>query len=197
MKGKKILRMLNSLVTGVLFILLIGVAVLVLSTKLTGGDPQVLGYQIKTVLSGSMEPGIQTGSIIAIETVAEKDKGNFAKGDVITFIEEDEKLITHRITEVNETESGTIYTTKGDNNNAEDTNPVLSENVIGVYKGFTVPYVGYLVNFSQSKNGSIAFMIIPGILMLGYSGFTIWRAIREIDDKTGNKKEKDKLAEAK
>lgn len=31
------------------------------------GEPQVFGYQLKTVLSGSMEPEIKTGSIIAVK----------------------------------------------------------------------------------------------------------------------------------
>lgn len=180
---KLILKWTNRIITGLLMILLVGVAITVLSTKLTGGDPEVFGYQLKTVLSGSMEPGIQTGSIIAIQSVTEGEKGKFEKGDVITFMEEDNKLITHRITDVTSTESGVLYTTKGDNNNAEDRNPVLADNIVGVYKGLTVPFIGYLINFAQSPNGSIAFMIIPGFLMLGYSGITIWKTIRQLDDK--------------
>lgn len=164
-------------------ILLVSVALIVLSTKLTGGNPEVFGYQLKTVLSGSMEPGIQTGSVIAMQTVSDEQKSNFEKGDIITFMEEDNKLITHRITDVTSTGNGVLYTTKGDNNNAEDRNPVLADNVVGVYNGFTIPYLGYFINFSQSPNGNILFMIIPGILMLCYSGYTIWRAIRQIDDK--------------
>lgn len=98
-------------------------------------------------------------------------------------MEEDNKLITHRITEVKETGSGVLYTTKGDNNNAVDSNPVLADNVVGAYEGFTIPYVGYVGSFAQSPNGSIVFMIVPGILMLGYSGFTIWRALRKLEEK--------------
>ncbi|WP_067727081.1 signal peptidase I SipW [Oceanobacillus damuensis] len=190
MKIRKALKWANRIVTSVLMILLIGVAAIVLSNKLSGGDPEVLGYQLKTVLSGSMEPGIQTGSIIAVKSLTEEEKASFANGDVITFMEEDNKLITHRITEVTTTENGVLYTTKGDNNNAADKTPVIAENVVGSYNGFTIPYVGYLINFSQSPNGSIVFMIIPGFLMLAYSGVTIWKTIRQLD-------EKDKIADAK
>ncbi|MFC4023871.1 signal peptidase I SipW [Oceanobacillus longus] len=183
MKIRKVSKWANQIVTSILMILLIGVATIVLSTKFTGGDPEVLGYQLKTVLSGSMEPGIQTGSIIAVQSLTEEEKGSFGKGDVITFMEEDNKLITHRITEVTTTENGVLYTTKGDNNNAADRNPVLAENVVGVYNGFTIPYMGYLINFSQSPNGGILFMIVPGFLMLAYSGITIWKTIRQLDEK--------------
>ena len=39
----------------------------VISSKASGGEPQVFGYQLKTVLSGSMEPAFNTGSIIAVK----------------------------------------------------------------------------------------------------------------------------------
>ena len=47
-----------------------------------------MGYQFKSVLSGSMEPTFLTGSIIAIEPT--KDGSKYQKGDVITFKEKDE-----------------------------------------------------------------------------------------------------------
>src|SRR5690625_7060455 len=87
-------------------VLLVGVAVIVLSTKLSGGEPQVFGHQMKTVLSGSMEPGIQTGSIIAVKPVS--DGNNLNKNDVITFKEDADTLITHRIIEVTETKNGSL-----------------------------------------------------------------------------------------
>ncbi|MYL61568.1 S26 family signal peptidase, partial [Virgibacillus halodenitrificans] len=66
MKRRVVMKWVNRLVSTILMVLLITVAGIVLSTKLSGGEPQVFGYQLKTVLSGSMEPGIQTGSIIAV-----------------------------------------------------------------------------------------------------------------------------------
>lgn len=178
---KKFFKVLNGIVSTVLMITLIGVAALVFVNKASGGEPQVFGYELKTVLSGSMEPGIQTGSVIAVEPIDGDDRNNLKEGDVITFMESDDKLITHRIIEVNDTENGVIYTTKGDNNKAPDSNPVLAENVVAVYNGFTIPYVGYIAEFSSSPNGIIALLIVPGFLLLGYSAFTVWRAIRELD----------------
>jgi signal peptidase len=66
-----ILKWTNRLVTGVLIILLIGVAALVIPAKISGEQPEIFGYQLKSVLSGSMEPGIQTGSVIAIKSLEE------------------------------------------------------------------------------------------------------------------------------
>lgn len=177
MKTKKIMKLINSLVSGILMVLLIGVASVVVISKASGGEPQIFGYQLKTVLSGSMEPGIKTGSIIAVQKA--EDKTNFIEGDVITFMEED-ILITHRITEVVKSGDNVLYRTKGDNNNAEDMNPVLSDNVVAEYTGFTLPYVGYFINFAQSKNGAFL-LLIPGFLLLIYSAFTIWRALSQIE----------------
>ncbi|WP_026908906.1 signal peptidase I SipW [Paucisalibacillus globulus] len=183
---KRILNIINHVTTVVLFLLLISMTFFVISSKASGGEPEVFGYQLKTVLSGSMEPGIKTGSIIAVKPGG--DMTRFKPDDVITFMEEDGKLVTHRVTEVVASGESVMYRTKGDNNNAVDINPVLSENVVAEYEGFTIPYVGYFINFSQSKNGALL-LLIPGFLLLGYAGITIWRAIREIDLPKENAKE--------
>ncbi|MCG1026826.1 signal peptidase I [Virgibacillus halodenitrificans] len=181
MKRRVVMKWVNRLVSTILMVLLITVVGIVLSTKLSGGEPQVFGYQLKTVLSGSMEPGIQTGSIIAVKPT--DDGSKFKKDDVITFMADEDIMITHRIAEVIKSENGVMYTTKGDNNNAADSEPVIAENVVASYDGFTIPYVGYIIDFSQSPKGSIVFLILPGILMLGYSAFTIWRALGQLEDK--------------
>lgn len=182
MKKSKVFKWINRIVTGVLMVLLVSVAAMVIITKISGGEPTMLGYQIKTVLSGSMEPDIKTGSIIAVEPVSGSEKENFKEGDVITFMADEDKLITHRITEVKETKNDIMYTTKGDNNNAPDSTPVLSDNAVAVYSGFTIPYIGYVSNFAQSKEGGALLLILPGLLLFGYSIITIWKALRDIDD---------------
>lgn len=175
---KKVFKIINHVTTALLFFLLISMAFLVISSKASGGEPEVFGYQLKTVLSGSMEPGIKTGSVIAVKPGG--DKTRFLTGDVITFQEEGGKLITHRVTEVIESGGNVMYRTKGDNNNAEDKNLVMSQNVVAEYTGFTIPYLGYFTNFAQSKNGAFL-LLIPGFILLGYAGFTIWRAIKELE----------------
>ncbi|WP_100010393.1 signal peptidase I SipW [Lentibacillus sediminis] len=192
MKKQKVLKRVNSVVSSVLVVLLVSVAVMVVYTKISDGEPEVFGYKLKTVLSGSMEPGIQTGSLIAVKSVAGEERGSFQPGDVITFMEDENKLVTHRITEVRETGSGVIYTTKGDNNDTVDSAPVLAENVVGVYTGFTLPYAGYISSFAQSPEGSAMLLILPGILMFGYSVISIWKTLNELEK--SNQKE---TAEAK
>lgn len=178
----------NNIVTSLLFVLLIGVALMVFITKVSGGEPEVFGYQLKTVLSGSMEPDIQTGSIIAVKSGG--DMTRFEVGDVITFGDAEQKLITHRVEEVVQNNEQVLYRTKGDNNNSVDRDLVLSENVVASYNGFTIPYIGYLITFAQSQNGAFL-LLIPGVLLLCYSEFIIWKALSQLD--VARQKEKKEL----
>lgn len=181
MNAKTIKKWISTSVSTILFLTLLFILFVVISSKASGGEPQFLGYQLKTVLSGSMEPGIKTGSIIVVKSA--EDKTQFKKGDVITFKADETMIVTHRIIEVNKTSKDVIYKTKGDNNNTADLEPVLSQNVIAKYTGLTIPYIGYFLNFSQSKMGSALLLILPGFLLLGYSVITIWRAIAQIDER--------------
>jgi signal peptidase I len=179
-RPKKIKKIISSSITVVLYLVLFTMIIVVVSSKAAGGEPEIFGKQIKTVLSGSMEPGIQTGSIIAVKPGG--DMTRFKKGDVITFKQEENMLVTHRIAEVIKSGDHVMYKTKGDNNDAADLEPVLSENVVGEYTGFTIPYLGYFMNIMNSKNGAFLF-IIPGLLLLCYSGFVIGKAISQIEIK--------------
>lgn len=186
--------MISNIITAVLFINLILMAILVVSSKASGGEPQAFGYQLKTVLSGSMEPTFQTGSVIAVKPLSSEERKSLKKDDVITFQASEEKLITHRVIGVISSGDHVMYETKGDNNKTADMEPVLSENVRAVYTGFTIPYVGYFIDFAQSKEGSAILLIVPGILLLGYAAFTIFQALRELDPKDKNTDGKEKTA---
>ena len=179
---KKVMKITSNVVTGILFLLLMLMVFLVISSKASGGEPQIFGYQLKTVLSGSMEPTFKTGSVIAVKPI--EDKNSIKENDVITFMQEDESLVTHRVVNIIQNDQRTMYQTKGDNNEDMDTQPVLAENVVAEYTGFTIPYLGYFINFTQSGKGMAILLLIPGLLLLGYSGITIYQAIKEIDQKT-------------
>ncbi|MGG2016106.1 signal peptidase I SipW [Bacillus sp. S10(2024)] len=182
---KLVRKVISNIISFVLFTIMVVLAFVVISSKASGGDPTVMGYQFKAVLSGSMEPTFLTGSVIAIEPT--KDGSKYKKGDVITFKEKDNKIVTHRIIDVKNINGKVAYETKGDNNNGPDLNPVLSENVIGKYADITVPHVGYLLSYANSKAGAALLLVIPGVLLLGYSAVTIFGAIRSIDSEKKSK----------
>ncbi|GGB48565.1 signal peptidase I [Virgibacillus dakarensis] len=182
MKAKSILKLISNIVTTLLFIVLLVTLFAVISMKASGGEASIFGYQIKTVLSGSMEPDIQTGSIITIKST--DGQQTFQKGDVVTFKTEEDIFVTHRIVQVKE--DGQHYITKGDANDAPDMDPVSPGDIVGVYTGFTVPYVGYVMNFANSREGAALMLVLPGVCLLLYSMVTIWRALRQIDKPKGD-----------
>nr|WP_232353932.1 signal peptidase I [[Bacillus] enclensis] len=179
MTVKKVLKITSSLITTVLFLVLLFMIFVVISSKASGGEPQFLGYQLKTVLSGSMEPTFKTGSIIAVKPV--EDPASLKKGDVVTYLQQDNTIVTHRIMKVIKNGENTMFQTKGDNNNDMDTQPVIAQNVVAKYTGFTIPFLGYFIDFAKSSKGTAILLIVPGVLLLGYSGFTIVSALRELD----------------
>ena len=181
MSVRKVFSVLGSFINIILFILLACMIFLVISSKASGGEPNVLGYQIKSVLSGSMEPTFQTGSVIAIDPNIDNTK--LKEGDIITFLKDEQNLVTHRIIEVKGSGENINYVTQGDNNEDPDGESVIAANVIGVYSGITIPYLGYMMNFANSQKGSVLLLIVPGVFLLLYSAFSIWRTINEIDRK--------------
>jgi signal peptidase I len=174
---------LSRMVSFILLMTLVLMLLVVISSKASGGKTQFLGYQIMTVLSGSMEPEIQTGSIVTIKPT--NDQTNYKKGDVITFraLDQPDALITHRIVDIQKEGSNVSYVTKGDNNDANDVDPIPSSNVVGKYEGFTVPYIGHFLSFAKSDMGNIFLLIVPGALLIIYSLYTAWKAISVLEEK--------------
>jgi signal peptidase I len=183
-KLKKFKKIASGTITTILTLLLLFMVFVVISSKASGGEPNFLGYQLKTVLSGSMEPTFKTGSVIAIKPL--ENPNTLKKDDIITFMLTQDTLATHRIIDVINNDAGTMYQTKGDNNEDPDSQPVLAQNVVGKYTGFTIPYAGYLIDFTKSKNGTALLLIIPGLLLLAYSALTIFNALKELEPSKKN-----------
>ena len=131
--------------------LLIGIVV-VLAILLAG--MRLLGLQIYTVLSPSMEPDYPTGSLIYVKDV---DPADLQVNDVITFTLTGGTTATHRIIELVPDETDptvTRFRTKGDNNDIPDGGLVEYADIIGV-PVFVIPYLGYLATYIQHPPGSI------------------------------------------
>ncbi|MBM7097060.1 signal peptidase I [Bacillus sp. H-16] len=178
--GVKILKGISTGVNVLLFGLLIITAVLVLTSLTSDGETQIFGKELKVVYSGSMEPEIQTGAVIGINPSINKE--SLSVDDVIMFQQEEGVFVTHRIIDVINNNGHVMYQTKGDNNEAADTNPVLSDNVYGLHDGINVPYLGYAMDFANSQFGLVALLIIPGIMLLMSSARTLYSGIRELNE---------------
>ena len=140
------------------------VAVVVILALLLAGA-RLLGMQVFTVLSGSMEPAYHTGSIIYVKKIATED---IQPGTVITFMLDEDTVATHRVTAVvPDEEDPTVvrFRTKGDANNAEDGSLVHYKNVIGT-PVFTIPGLGYVANYIQHPPGTYVAISAAAVLLL-------------------------------
>ena len=138
-------------------------AVALLAVLLVGA--RVVGLQVFTVLSGSMEPTYHVGALIYVKSV---DYTQLEAGDVITFLLDEDTVATHRIVEVvPDEEDPTVlrFRTKGDANEAEDGNLVHYKNVIGT-PVFTIPWLGYVAHYIQNPPGTYLAISAGAILLL-------------------------------
>ena len=142
-------------VTGLLIALVILLAIALVGVQLVGMDVYV-------VLSGSMEPEYQTGSVIY---VTEADTTELGVGDVTTFRLNGDLIATHRIVEITEIDGQTAFRTKGDANDHEDAAAVPASQVVGT-PIFTIPYLGYLVTYIHSTSGRYATIAVGAALLL-------------------------------
>ena len=161
----KFLSILGNVFFVLLLLVMAALSFFLIQSRIAGGVPEVAGYQMYIVLSGSMSPEFDTGSLAFVQEV---DTEELAVGDIITYRSsaDSDSLTTHRIVEIIKN-GNTQFVTRGDANNVNDPVPVLDENVVGQVTG-SVPYVGYALNFVQTRQGLILLIFVPGVLIIIY-----------------------------
>jgi signal peptidase I len=156
-------RVAGNIVTALLLIIMVGLSFFLIQSRLGGGSPAIAGYQMYVVLSGSMNPAFNTGSLVFVKPTEPLE---IAEGDIITFSSSGDatRLTTHRVVGLN-MDDGLSFITRGDANNVNDPSPVPAENVVGRVTG-SVPYIGYLFGFAQTRQGLILLIFIPGLFLI-------------------------------
>ena len=152
------IRKIWNIFTSALVVLAVLLALLLVGARL-------IGLQVFTVLSGSMEPTYHTGSLIYVKKV---DATKLSEGTVITFMLDEDTLATHRIVGVvpdEEDPSVIRYRTKGDANESEDGGLVHYKNVVGT-PVFTIPKLGYLANYIQHPPGTYVAISAGALILL-------------------------------
>ena len=161
----------------ILLILLIGFSTL----------PIPGNYKLYSVMSGSMEPSIHKGSVMVV-----KPADSYKENDIITFNTSDsETTITHRIIKKEIIEKQTIFTTKGDANDAEDRELISSNDIVGkaIYQ---IPLLGYPMSFTKTKEGLIFLVIIPATIIIYSEILNIKKEIKKkVQYKKATKKRKE------
>ena len=182
----KVFRKLWSVITTLLVTVMVILAILLVGVRVVGLTPYA-------VLSGSMEPTYHVGALIYVKDVAPAD---ITVGMPITFVvNEDLLLATHRVVDIEvlttrqeqvldeagnpvlDDEGNPVveeipldeptyyFQTKGDANDAVDGTPVHYKNVVGT-PVFSIPYLGYLSSWLQTRQGMIMGICIALVLVI-------------------------------
>lgn len=168
-------RVTGNVAFGMLLVIMAVMAFFLIQGRISGGAPTVLGYHIYVVLSGSMSPTFDTGSIVFVRP---SEPENIEVDDIITFSNSG-SLTTHRVVDRNN-DNGLAFITRGDANNVDDPAPVPAEKIVGRVHG-SVPLVGYLMGFAQTRQGLVFLVFIPGVLIISYELRNIYRAMGDAD----------------
>lgn len=141
-------------------IALLGAIALVLA----GTAPSLIGAESYSVYSGSMEPAIHVGALAVVKPVKSAD---LQLGDIITYRTptQPDVIVTHRLIAIEDTTDGKRqYRTRGDANTVEDLVLVDPNAVLGKVI-YSVPYAGYIVDFSKRNTGKLLFIGLPSLLL--------------------------------
>lgn len=190
-----------SVVTTVIVALFLVVAVFALAVTLVyrvqGETAELFGYQLRVVTSGSMEPNIKQGALVAIRTAEEGDESFYEDlevGDVLTFYwfngatSADEVVVTHRIVNIQESDGRYVFTLRGDAvENDTQTIAGDSGNIIGKVTWDSY-VVGRILTFVRSSVGIVCCLILPAAVVICFEVVRIVKLVRE--GKEEQKKEK-------
>ena len=137
-----------------LIILSINVWVMFQAKSNPNSVPSIFGYKPFVVLSGSMETKISVGDLVFVKEI---DPSTLKTGDIIAFRDSNNYVTTHRIVGKIDTEKGTCFETKGDNNNTNDKDPVCFDSIEGKYQT-KIAKIGNIILFIQQPLGFMIMM---------------------------------------
>lgn len=149
----------NGLYYGVLILLLI-VAFVSFQSRLADRQPSLCGYQFLNVISGSMSPTINKGSLIIVREIEGED---VLPQDVITFRGDNGQYTTHRVVKIQQDDS-IQFVTKGDANQVVDPVAVEEERLVGKVI-FFIPYVGAILEIMKENPIVLLTMVVAGVMI--------------------------------
>jgi signal peptidase len=136
--------------------------------------PGLVGYQALTVISGSMEPTLGTGSVVIDEVISPLEAH---PGDIVTFRDPlRPRQLTHRLKRMRVTNGTAYMVTLGDANDAPERWTVPVDGRIGRV-AFHIPKLGYLrqaISAREARLGLAGAVMLLGSLLL----LDLWRPKR-------------------
>lgn len=138
----------------------------IIGAKMQGRVPQIFGYSVINIITGSMGDTIPEGSYILVEAV---DPDEIEKDDIICFYSSDPAIYgipnTHRVIEEPvRTEGGIEFVTKGDANGVADKYTAKGENLIGRYVK-TMDGLNTFVSLLDKGGMTVLIFLLEGVIM--------------------------------
>lgn len=160
----KLLKILFTLVKWVVEIVIIGIAIIIITQRVTNSQKAFLGIRIFDVATGSMEPEYAVGDVLIVR---EKDPSTIVVGDNIVYIgnvaDYKGKIITHNVIEIEQNEEGEyLFHTKGIANTVED--PIVHEDQLYGIVVQNNRVLAFVCKILLNKYGLYFLVIIPLIL---------------------------------
>ena len=193
--SKKSQKIISVVVNVIVAIILVMVLFVTISTILSSGQGYTSFFGVASVsvqsdsMKGDKSDNFVKGDLLFIKILNDEEKQNLEVGQIITFrdrIEGFDVLNTHRIVRLAVDSGGNKgYITKGDNNLAED-GWLDYRDVVGLYEGGKIPWVGNVTDFINTSTGFLVFVVIPSFLIVAYFGFNLFVAVKQ-----GNKEKKE------
>ncbi|HEX9970002.1 MAG TPA: signal peptidase I [Acidimicrobiales bacterium] len=142
----------------------VGVTAVALAAGAVLVVPKALGWHGVLVLTGSMEPALQTGGVAFVDRV---EPEAIEVGDIMTFTRPNStQQVTHRVTGVIPTSTGYRFTTKGDANDIPDNWIVREEQVVGKVR-FALPHMAGAVQLLVGNRLLLALlMAVPAAYLI-------------------------------
>ncbi len=175
-------KVLNVIAT-IFLVVLILIVIFVFMARVSGDTPNVFGYQVFRVSSGSMEPTLKIGDVILVKRT---EPSLVKNGDIITYrgTEGDfrDKIITHKVVEepvINEY-GEYVFQTCGIAKDAILDPKINGNQILGVYVS-TIPLLNYLYSFFLTDYGLIAFIGLI-VVLFGYEMISLILSYRHLDE---------------
>lgn len=175
---------LNNIITAISWIILIFaliVTVIVFSADRNNGVPDLFGYVPLTVESDSMSPTFVKDDMIIDKEI--DDVYQLKDGDIITFwtlIDGHRVKNTHRIISVNDIDGNMNFSTKGDNNDINDSLNVYPVDIIGKWTGIKLGGFGKVMNYLRTNTGFFVCIVLPMILFFLFELYKLIVVIVEV-----------------
>lgn len=117
-------------------------------------NPTVFGFTAAVVVSGSMAPALEVGTLILIRA-----QDSYGPGDIVTF-RSGSSLVTHRI--VSAVSEG--FVTRGDANHTSDPEAVALDDIVGkvVWQSLAV---GLAVGYIRTPAGMVSLGLLGALLL--------------------------------